>query len=43
MLVIQLNLAQSEDKKRLMLGWEQLHVLGYPVWKPGAAAAKVDS
>lgn len=25
-----------------MLGWEQLHVLGYPVWGPGARAAGVD-
>lgn len=25
-----------------MLGWEQLHVLGYPVWERGARAAGVD-
>ncbi|CAE6968005.1 unnamed protein product [Symbiodinium sp. CCMP2592] len=31
-----------KDKKRLLLGKEKLHVLGYPCWGPGAQTAKVD-
>lgn len=34
---------RSEKHNRLMLGWEQLHVLGYPVWAPGATAAGVEA
>ena len=36
------DVMRSEKKQRLMLGWEQLHVLGYPTWGPGARAARVD-
>lgn len=34
---------RSEDEGRLLLGWEQLHVLGYPTWGHGARAAGVES
>jgi hypothetical protein len=36
-------LLRSEEKNRLMLGWEQMLVLGYPVWGPGAKAAGVEA
>eukprot|EP00435_Cladocopium_sp_Y103_P042234 s474_g11.t1 len=30
------ELTRSEKKHRLLLGWEQLHILGYPTWGPGS-------
>lgn len=33
---------RSEREQRLMVGWEQLHVLGFPTWGPGARAARVE-